>query len=212
VNLSEALKVRELIEIFARYYPNPYSIEDVMELTRTTEFANRQYALLSGGQKRQVQFAIALCGRPELLFLDEPTAGLDVQARHLMWDTIRDLIRRGCSIVLTTHYIEEAEALADRVIILAKGRVVATGSVSEMRGLVRRTHVSCVTRLPLESIRAIPEVENVRIEDSRLQFTVRSAEDAVRQLLAADAELTELEVRRAGLSEVFVDITEEHRA
>lgn len=212
VHLSEALKVRELIETFASYYPNPYSVKEVMALTRTTEFADRQYRHLSGGQKRQVQFAIALCGRPELLFLDEPTVGLDIQARQLMWETIRDLIRRGCSIILTTHYIEEAEALADRVIILAKGRVVANGSVSEMRGLVKRTHISCMTQLPLESIKAIPAVENVRIENSRVLFTARSAEDVVRQLLAADGELTELEVRRAGLSEVFVDITEEHRA
>ena len=102
---------------------------------------------LSAGQKRQAQFAMAVVGRPRLLFLDEPTVGLDVQAREHMWGAIRRLIAEGCSVVLTTHYLEEAEALADRVVVLAKGRVIASGTVAEVRSIVSRTHISCVGAL-----------------------------------------------------------------
>ena len=106
---------------------------------------NRPYGKLSGGQKRQAQFAVAICGRPRVLFLDEPTVGLDIQAREALWTNVRTLLAEGCSIVLTTHYLEEAEALATRVAVLAKGRVIASGSVDEMRALVARRQISCET-------------------------------------------------------------------
>ena len=141
VYLAPELRVREQIDLITSYYPAPLSPEAAMEMTHTTSLANRPYGRLSGGQKRQVQFAMAICGRPRLLFLDEPTVGLDVQARELMWTTLRAVVAGGSSIVLTTHYLEEAETLADRVAVLAKGRVIATGTVDEMRGLVVRKQV-----------------------------------------------------------------------
>ena len=116
------------------------------------------YAKLSAGQKRQVQFALAICGRPPLLFLDEPTVGLDVDARETMWRTIRAMIAQGCSIVLTTHYLEEAEALADRVAVLASGRLIACGSVAEIRSVVSRKHISCSSDVSVELVRDWPDV------------------------------------------------------
>ena len=107
--------------------------------------ADRPYGKLSGGQKRQVQFAMAIVGRPELLFLDEPTVGLDVQAREALWQVVRDLIHEGCSIVLTTHYLEEAEALADRVAVITHGRLVTSGTVDEIRAHVSRKSILCRT-------------------------------------------------------------------
>ena len=130
VGLTPELRVRELIELTASYYPEPLPTDRTLDLTRLGALADRPYAKLSAGQKRQVQFALAICGRPSLLFLDEPTVGLDVDARESMWRTIRELLSQGCSIVLTTHYLEEAEALADRVAVVASGRLIASGSVA----------------------------------------------------------------------------------
>src|ERR1017187_5174111 len=114
VGLAPELRVREHIDLVASYYPAPLPVAEVMELTHTTAIAHRPYGKLSGGQKRQTQFAMSICGSPKVLFLDEPTVGLDVQSRQLLWDTLAQLVRAGTAIVLTTHYLEEAEALADR--------------------------------------------------------------------------------------------------
>jgi ABC-2 type transport system ATP-binding protein len=206
VHLASELRVREHIDLVASYYPAPMSPEAAMEMTHTTALAKRPYGKLSGGQKRQAQFAMAVCGRPKLLFLDEPTVGLDVQSRELMWATLRHLVAAGSSIVLTTHYLEEAEALADRVVVIAKGRAIAAGSVDEMRGLVVRKQIRCATTLGVEEVRGWPGVDSVT-KDQRLQLTTSDAEGVVRRLLAADANLRELEVQRAGLAEAFVELT-----
>jgi ABC-2 type transport system ATP-binding protein len=209
VTLAGELRVREHIDLISSYYPDPLTPEETMEMTHTTALARRPYRKLSSGQKRQVQFALAVCGRPGLLFLDEPTVGLDVQAREVLWATLRRLVGEGASIVLTTHYLEEAEALADRVVVLSHGREIASGSVSEMRSLVVRTRVSCLTRLKVEDVAAWPGVGSTSHDNGRLRITATNAEAVVRQLLAADADLQELEVRRAGLAEVFTELTQE---
>jgi ABC-type multidrug transport system ATPase subunit len=212
VALAPELCVREQIDLVASYYPAPLTPEAAMDLTHTTSLAGRPYVKLSGGQKRQVQFAMAIVGQPKLLFLDEPTVGLDVQARELMWTTLRRLVDDGASIVLTTHYLEEAEALADRVAVLAKGRVIASGTVSDMRALVVRKRINCTTTLTVEEISAWPGVENATGEKQRLLITVNNAESVTRRLLAADPNLRELEVHSAGLAEAFVELTQENKS
>jgi ABC-type multidrug transport system ATPase subunit/peptidoglycan/LPS O-acetylase OafA/YrhL len=209
VEIGRELEVRELLELTCSYYPDPLTPQQAMELTRITALADRRYVKLSGGQKRQVQFALALCGRPDLLFLDEPTVGLDVQARETMWAAIRELIARGCSIVLTTHYLEEAEALADRVVVLAKSRVIASGSVDEMRSLVSRRQILCETTVAAEAVRQWPGVVDAQRDGHRLRITAFDAESVVRRLLAADHQLKNLEVRQAGLAEAFIELTKE---
>ena len=207
--LAAELRVREQIDLVASYYPDPMTPAAAMQMTHTESLAGRPYGKLSGGQKRQVQFAIAVCGRPKLLFLDEPTAGLDVQSREMMWGTLRRLVNDGSSIVLTTHYLEEAEALADRVAVLAKGHRIASGSVNEMRALVVRKHVSCSTSGPVEQLRTWAEVETATRDHKGVQITASNAEAVVRRLLAADENLQDLEVRRAGLAEAFTELTQE---
>lgn len=209
VTLASELKVRELIDLTTSYYPAPMTPEVAMQVTRTTEFAERTYAKLSGGQKRQVQFAMAICGRPRLLFLDEPTVGLDVKAREVMWATIRELVRGGCSIVLTTHYLEEAESLADRVVVVAKGKVIASGTVNDMRSLVSRRRIRCTTRVPVAHIRSWPEVSSVVELDGRIEIATAAVEVVVRRLLHEDDALADLEIQRAGLSEAFTELTQE---
>jgi ABC-2 type transport system ATP-binding protein len=212
VALAPELRVREQIDLVASYYPAPLTPDAAMELTHTTSLAHRPYAKLSGGQKRQVQFAMAIVGRPKLLFLDEPTVGLDVQARELMWTALRKLVEDGASIILTTHYLEEAEALANRVAVLFKGRVIASGTVNDMRALVVRKRINCTTTLTVEEISSWPGVENATTEKQRLLITVNNAESVTRRLLAADPHLRELEVHSAGLAEAFVELTQENKS
>ena len=209
VELVKELRVRELIALAASYYPDPMPVEEALATTGTAEIANRFYGKLSGGQKRQVQFAAAICGRPRLLFLDEPTVGLDVQAREALWANVRALLADGCSIVLTTHYLEEAEALATRVVVLAKGRVIASGSVDDMRSLVARRQISCESTLTPEIVRAWPGVTDASRDRNRLLITATDAEGVVRRLLATDPDLRRLDVREAGLADAFNELTRE---
>ncbi len=170
---------------------------------------DRRYGKLSGGQQRRVQFALAICGRPQLLFLDEPTVGLDIDARESLWKTIRSLVTSGCAVVLTTHYLEEAESLADRVAVLAHGRIVASGSVRQIRARIAQRRIRCVSALATDAIGAWPEVRSVCRDGDRIEIVTDAAEAVVRQLLFEDTELSELEVQRAGLAEAFVEITRE---
>jgi len=209
VTLPMEMTVREIITLTTSYYPAPMTADEAMAHTHTTALANRPYGKLSAGQKRQVQFALAVCGRPSLLFLDEPTVGLDVQAREILWTTIRQLLAQGASIVLTTHYLEEAEALASRVAVLVKGRLVAMGTVDEIRGVVGRKRVSCLSALPPEQVASWEGVDSASRTGNRLHVVTRDADHLVRRLLAADALLRDLEVERAGLAEAFTEITQE---
>jgi ABC-type multidrug transport system ATPase subunit/peptidoglycan/LPS O-acetylase OafA/YrhL len=209
VGLTPELRVRELIDLTASYYPTPLSTDDTLRLTRTAPLADRLYAKLSAGQKRQVQFALAICGRPPVLFLDEPSVGLDVEARETMWRTIREMVAQGCSIVLTTHYIEEAEALADRVAVLANGRLIAFGTVDEIRSVVSRKQIVCTTSVTEGEAATWPSVVSATRETRRLRITAIDAESVLRKLLAADAQVRDLEVRQAGLAEAFADLTKE---
>jgi ABC-type multidrug transport system ATPase subunit/peptidoglycan/LPS O-acetylase OafA/YrhL len=209
VELPKELRARELVTLAASYYSNPLTVEEALERAGVTQIADRPYGKLSGGQKRQVQFAVAICGRPKVLFLDEPTVGLDIKAREALWKSIRLLLADGCSVVLTTHYLEEAEALADRVAVVSKGRVIASGSVDDMRALVTCRQISCESSLPADEVRGWPGVVDVKFEEMKLRITASDAEGVVRRLLAGDAKLARLEVRQAGLNEAFNELTRE---
>lgn len=207
--VPDTLTVLELITLTRSYYPNPLSVADTVMAAGVGDLLRRRYGRLSGGQQRRVQFALALCGRPQMLFLDEPTTGLDIEARQALWAAIRARVAAGCAVLLTTHYLEEAEALADRVVVLAHGRVVAAGSVGEVRARVSQRRIRCVSTLSLARIGAWPEVCNVRRDGDRVEIVTDAAEAVVRQLLFEDSALHELEVQRAGLAEAFVEITRE---
>jgi len=208
VALPPELRVREHVDLVASYYPDPMTAEDALRLTRTLPLAARPYGKLSNGQKRQVQFAIAVVGRPKLLFLDEPTVGLDLPSREMMWSMLRELVRQGASIVLTTHYLEEAEALADRVVVLAKGRTIASGTVNQLRSLVGRKRITCETSLPPELVAAWPEVQTVIRDRARLHITASNSDAVVKRLAMADGNFLDLEVHRAGLAEAFTELTQ----
>ncbi len=207
--VPDTLTARELVTLFRSYYPNPRSIADCIALAGIESIADKRYGKLSGGQQRRVQFALALAGNPEILFLDEPTTGLDIEAREGLWNTIRTLVAEGCAIVLTTHYLEEAEALADRVCVLANGRIVAEGSVAAISARVGQRRIRCVSSIDADTIRCWPHVRSVVQDGERFEIVTDVAESIVRKLLDADPHLSELEIRRAGLAEAFVQITKE---
>jgi ABC-2 type transport system ATP-binding protein len=205
--LPPTLRVGELLRLTASYYPTPRTLAETAELAGVGDLLTRPYAKLSGGQQRRVQFALALCGRPELLFLDEPTVGMDIEARQKLWAAIRQLLAEGCSVLLTTHYLEEAEALADRVCVMSQGRMIHEGTVEALRARVALKRIRCLSELTVDIVRGWPEVNDVWQESERLHITTADAEIVVRRLLDADAQLRELEVQRAGLAEAFTELT-----
>ena len=205
--LPPTLRVGELIRLVASYYPAPRSVAESAELAGVSDLLKRPYGKLSGGQQRRVQFALALCGRPKLLFLDEPTVGMDIDARRRLWEAIRHLVAEGNGVVLTTHYLEEAEALADRVCVMARGKVISEGSVDALRARIAMKRVRCTTRFTPEEVAQWPGVAEATRDGDRLCIATETAEAIVRRLLAADPELAALEVRAAGLAEAFTELT-----
>ena len=210
--LSPVARPRELIQQVSNYYPTPYETSAVIKRLSLESLADRPYKDLSGGQKRQVQLGMAICGRPELMFLDEPTVGLDVNAREVLWRVLRDLIHEGSSIVLTTHYLEEAEALATRVAVIGQGRLIAGGTVDEIRAHVSRKNIHCKTSIAEGAVRAWPGVEAVKQDSGRLHIITHDAEAILRRLLEGDAAIRDIEVKRAGLAEAFTEITNANRS
>ncbi len=205
--LPERLKVRELLDLVRSYFPDPRSLADCTALAGLDGLLDRRYGRLSGGQQRRVQFALAICGRPKLLCLDEPTTGLDIEARQGLWRAIRELVADGSAVLLTTHYLEEAEALSDRVAVVDRGRLVAGGTVAEIRSHVSQRRIRCVTAIEAGSVLQWPGVRDAVREGDALRIVAETAEPVVRRLLDADPALQELEVQRAGLADAFLEIT-----
>ncbi len=202
------LTVREHIEQFSGYYERPLPFDRVVELAGLEGLEDRRFGKLSGGQKQRVLFALAICGDPELLFLDEPTVGLDVEVRRRMWRVIRSLAGEGRTVVLTTHYLEEADSLADRIGVLHNGRLVADGTPNEVKSLVSGRIVRCRTKLDDVALRALPGVREVRHDSTRVEIIAVEAEPLLRVLLARDQAVSELEVIGVGLDEAFLTLTE----
>ncbi|HEX7816420.1 ABC transporter ATP-binding protein [Dyella sp.] len=206
--LQGTLRVRELVDLTAAYYPAPLATDHILQLAGIVDLAKRPYADLSGGQQRRVQFAMAVVGQPELVFLDEPTVGMDLDSRQSLWAAVRQLVAQGTSVVLTTHYLEEAEALADRVCVMVRGRMISEGSVDALRAKVLHTRVRCMTSVTSAQLGEWGiDIDEVKEEHGRLSITTVQAENVVRRLLAADPDVRELEVHRAGLSEAFTELT-----
>jgi ABC-2 type transport system ATP-binding protein len=222
----EMLRVREHVEIMRGYYPRPLSFAEIVRAAGLEGIEERMFGQLSGGQKQRVLFALALAGDPDLIFLDEPTVGLDIEARRRMWAEIRSLRSRGKTVLLTTHYLEEADALADRIIVLSKGRVICEGSPAEVRATANaqtdsrdsgdsRSPLPNVklltfeTRLSRERIANLAGVQRVEASDPKLIVTTSAPESTLRELLALDPELHGLDVRSPALEDAFLSLTAE---
>jgi len=208
--VPETLRVREHIDLFSSYYPNPLPLAETLAAAGLQEIKDRVFGELSGGQRQRVLFALALCGDPDILFLDEPTVGLDVESRRVLWEEIRKLIARGKTVLLTTHYLEEADALADRVVVINRGEIIAEGTPAEIKASTAGRRIRCVSSLDIETVRSLPGVNDVRRDRDALEIRAASAEPILRELLARDTELSGVEVTSAGLEEAFLALTLEH--
>lgn len=208
--VPETLRVREHIDLFSTYYPNPMPLAEVLAAAGLEKLSDRKFGDLSGGQRQRVLFALAICGDPDLVFLDEPTVGLDVEARRMLWDEIRRMVTRGKTVLLTTHYLQEADALADRVAVLNKGEIIAQGTPAEIKAKTAGKRIRCITSLNLNALRQIPGVTEVKEDREAVEICAVEAEPIVRELLARDAQLSGLEVSSAGLEEAFLALTQEN--
>jgi ABC-2 type transport system ATP-binding protein len=205
--LPETLRVREHIDLFRSYYPNPLSAAELIHIAGLEGIEDKFFGKLSGGQKQRVLFGLALCGDPELVFLDEPTVGMDIEARHNLWEQIRLLSARRKSVLLTTHYLEEADMLANRIVVLNKGTQVAQGTPAQIKNLVSGRTIRCVTQLDIEFVRNLPTVSDVIEDRGALVITATHPETAVRIMLQRDLTLRDLEISAAALEDAFLALT-----
>ena len=201
------LTVGEHLAMFSAYYPRPLPPDEVLLAAGLEGLERRPYGELSSGQQQRVLFALAICGDPELLFLDEPTVGLDVASRRRFWQHIRELASQERTVLLTTHYLEEADALADRIVVINRGRIVADGSTAEIKAQVASRRVRCRTRLAAGEVATMDGVEAVSEDGTTLEILTSTAESVVRQLLRRDPGLSELEISGADLEEAFLSLT-----
>src|SRR5215469_12263635 len=207
--VPETLRVREHIDLFSSYYPNPLPIERTLAMAGLSTLRDRQFGDLSGGQKQRVLFALAICGNPDLLFLDEPTVGLDVEARLLLWQEIRNLLERGKTVVLTTHYLEEADALADRVVVINKGSLIAQGTPAEIKARTAGKRIRCITELSAAVVRRLPGVLDVGRDRETTVIHTSRPEEVLRQIFQLDLNISGIEVTSAGLEAAFLALTRE---
>src|SRR5450432_368051 len=217
--LSEKLSVRETIELFASFYRQPRSSTEVIEELQLTEKADAWVGKLSGGQRQRLAVATALVGNPKILFLDEPTTGLDPQSRRQLWDIVRSFQKAGGTVLLTTHYMDEAEKLCNRLVIIDHGQVIATGSPSELIDHLGGHHmvefqVSGHTNGDADVWRALPGVKSVRDDNGLVCLNVHEPHLTIPALLDAvekkGEHLLHLTTRQASLEDVFVRLTGRH--
>jgi ABC-2 type transport system ATP-binding protein len=219
--LSEKLTVRETIELFASFYREPRSADEVLDDLQLDEKSDARVGKLSGGQRQRLAVATALVGNPKILFLDEPTTGLDPQSRRQLWDLVRKFQRGGGTVLLTTHYMDEAERLCDRLAIIDHGQVIAEGTPSDLIDRLGGHHVvefeasgQSGDGASLATWKALPGVESLRHDDGLVSLTVREPHLTIPALLDAVekqcSHLLHLTTRQASLEDVFVNLTGRH--
>ncbi|MEA2544269.1 MAG: type transport system ATP-binding protein, partial [Acidobacteriaceae bacterium] len=210
--MPETLRVREHLQLFRSYYPQPRPLDELLSVAGLEGLEQRQFGTLSGGQKQRTLFALALCGDPDLICLDEPTLGMDVEARRAMWEQVRRLAARGKTILLTTHYLEEADALASRIVVIQKGKVIAEGTPEELKSADGSRAIRCTTSLTASFVSAIPGVTSVEHDGNSMLVRTPAPEAVLRTMLENDPTLSGLEVRATALEDAFLALTNQNTA
>jgi ABC-2 type transport system ATP-binding protein len=202
--LPHSLRVGEVVDFVRAHFPDPLGRGELLDRFGLSDLIKRQTGGLSGGQKRRVAVALAFAGRPRIVFLDEPTTGLDVEARRALWDGVRAFHADGGTVVLTSHYLEEVEALAERVVVIGGGRVLADDTVDAVRGLVAIRRVSLRSPVPMPDL---PGLVGTERDGDRLHLLTPDADRLVRDLVAKEIPFADLEVRPTSLEEAFLTLT-----
>jgi ABC-2 type transport system ATP-binding protein len=198
------LKVEEIVELFGAYYPRPLPAAQAIAMAGLQEKAKNLVKDLSGGQRQRLYFALAVCGNPDVLFLDEPTVGMDVEGRRHFIDEIGNLATLGRTVVLTTHYLEEADQLARRVIVIDRGRIIADSTPAEIKSRVAGKRITFTTTQQLPE--GLP-LTGLRVEGTRVRLLTNEPESVLRELFSRGIEMQQLEVSGADLEEAFVAMT-----
>ncbi|MGA8529730.1 MAG: ABC transporter ATP-binding protein [Acidobacteriaceae bacterium] len=205
--VPEMMRVREHIDLFRSYYPHPLSTEEVVRTARLESVANQMFGKLSGGQKQRTLFGLALCGNPDLIFLDEPTVGMDIESRRALWDQVRALSAAGKTVLLTTHYLEEADMLASRIVVINKGRLLCEGTSAEIKHRVSGRRIRCITRLDAKFLQTLPSVSEVQQDREAVVILAEHPERVIREMLLRDESLHGLEISAAALEDAFLALT-----
>ncbi len=206
--LIKDLSVRELVTMIASLYPAPLDVQETLELTGASAYADQRTNKLSGGQTQRVRSAVALVSDPELLVLDEPTSAMDVEGRHSFWSTMREFAARGKTILFATHYLEEADAYADRAVLMAHGRVVADGPTNEIKAMVgTRTIRATLPGIDQDALAALPGVNGVERRGEAATLVCTDSDAAIRALLATYPHARDIEIVAAGLEQAFLELT-----
>jgi ABC-2 type transport system ATP-binding protein len=207
-SLIRDLSVRELVTMMAALYPNPMPVDEVIDLTGIGDIQRRRTQKLSGGQTQRVRFAIALVSDPDLLVLDEPTVAMDVEARHAFWTTMRTFASRGKTVVFATHYLEEADAYADRIILLARGQIVADGPATEIKATVgARSIRATLPDADLDALAVLPGVSKADLRGESILLSCADSDVAIRALLQRFPAVRDIEISGAGLEQAFLALT-----
>jgi ABC-2 type transport system ATP-binding protein len=206
--LIRDLDVRELLLQLASIYPDPLDVDDVIASVGIADIAKRRTQKLSGGQTQRVRFALALVTNPDLLVLDEPTVAMDVESRHAFWTTMRDFAMRGKTVVFATHYLEEADAYADRAVLMANGVVVADGPTTEIKAMVgTRSIRATLADVALEELERLPGVTRAERRGEAVVLACTDSDAAIRALLGVYEQARDVEISGAGLEEAFLELT-----
>jgi ABC-2 type transport system ATP-binding protein len=212
-SLIRDLSVRELVTMMASLYPHPMSVDEVIDLTGIADIQRRRTQKLSGGQTQRVRFAVALVSNPDLLVLDEPTVAMDVEARHGFWTTMRTFASRGKTVVFATHYLEEADAYADRIILMARGQIVADGAATEIKATVgARSIRATLPNADLDALAALPGVTKADLRGESIVLTCGDSDLAIRALLEKFPAVRDIEISGAGLEQAFLALTADEDA
>jgi ABC-2 type transport system ATP-binding protein len=206
--LIRDLSIRELVSMLAGLYPSPLDVDETLAITGLEEIAGQWTQKLSGGQTQRVRAALALVSNPDLLVLDEPTVAMDVEGRRDFWKTMREFAARGKTVVFATHYLDEADAYADRAVLMARGRVVADGPTNEIKAMVgTRTITATLPDVPLEHLLALPGVSGGERRGEAVVLVADDSDAAIRALLTQEPDARDIEIRGAGLEEAFLRLT-----
>ena len=212
-DLIRDLSVRELVAMVASLYPSPLPVADALELTGMAALADQRTQKLSGGETQRVRFAVALVPDAKLLVLDEPTVAMDVEGRRSFWTTMRELAAHGKTILFATHYLEEADAYADRVVLMAHGRVVADGSPNEIKAMVgTRTIRATLPGADLDALMLLPGVNGADRRGEAVVLSCADSDAAIRALLGEYPDARDIEITAAGLEEAFLQLTADEPA
>jgi ABC-2 type transport system ATP-binding protein len=206
--MPETLKVREHIDLFSSYYPKPLSMAETLAASGLRGYENRYLGKLSGGEKQRLMFALALCGDPDLIILDEPTVGLDVESRRGLWLQIRRLAERGKSVLITTHYLDEADALAHRIVVMNRGGVIATGTPADIKAHAATKRIRCSTILNLPTVQALRGVSSATQTEHFMEIQASNSDQVLAQLLQLDPQLSDIEISSAALEDAFLALTQ----